>query len=111
MPIRPSPVSWLHGFPENNEVYPLSPADLSLGSLSDPELPLTHEDALARILSLPPQPALSISPTDLDRRAFPRLLEKAFIFHENLIWLSVWRLGGRPWCCAGNRARRPQEGG
>lgn len=96
MPGRPSPVSWLPGFPENSEAYPPSPADLSLDSLSDPELPLTHEDALARILSLPPQPALSISPADLDRRALPRLLEKAFIFHENLIGLSVWRLGEKP---------------
>lgn len=91
MPGRPSPVSWLHGFPENSEAYPPSPADLSLDSL-----PLTHEDALARILSLPPQPTLSISPADLDRRALPRLLEKAFIFHENLIGLSVWRLGEKP---------------
>lgn len=96
MPGRPSPVSWLHGFPENNEVYPPPPADLSLGSLSDPELPLTREDAPARILSLPPQPALSVSPADLARCALPRLLENAFIFHGNLIWLSVWRLGEKP---------------
>lgn len=51
----PCPVSWLNGFPENSPGYlPDDPQNLSLCGLSDPKLPLKHEDTPAETPVPPP---------------------------------------------------------